>query len=243
MAVDLKPHVDAVPRGAGDGARDHTLLLGQRVDERALADIAPPHDRQLHLRQVRPLGLLFRPRLGQVRDDRLDELVAVAVLPHADDHGRTEAERIELVSMHVEFRVVRLVGHEQHITARLAQPRRHLAIGGQESAAHLDDEDDERRIDQPRLDLPIDLSGESVGIVEPHAAGVDEIEHAAVEIDPLHESVAGHARGRILDRDPLADDPIEEARLTDVRPADDDDFWNHISHEMLLENACCITAW
>src|SRR5207249_4174187 len=44
LAVALEADVDAVAGGAGHLADDHALALGQAVDERALAGVAPADD-------------------------------------------------------------------------------------------------------------------------------------------------------------------------------------------------------
>ena len=51
--------------------------------------------------------------------------------------------------------------------------------------------------------------------------------------------VAGHAGGRIDDGDPLAGQPIEEARLAHVGPADDDNLWNTHEKPLSLNPARC----
>ena len=80
---------------------------------------------------------------------------------------------------------------------------------------------------EARLDLPVDLGREAVGVVEAHAAGVDEVDHATIQLDPLHEPVTGHTLGGVLDGDPPLDEPVEQARLAHVGPADDDDLGGH----------------
>ena len=79
FAVELEPHVDAVARGAGDLADDHPLGLGQRVDERALADVAAADDGHLHLRLGRPASS-SAPRGGSRSTIMFSSSVAVAVL-------------------------------------------------------------------------------------------------------------------------------------------------------------------
>ena len=50
LAIALEMDIDAVARGAGDLADDHPLALGEAVDERALAGIAPADDGEFQRR-------------------------------------------------------------------------------------------------------------------------------------------------------------------------------------------------
>ena len=227
MAVDLEADVDAVARGAGDGARDHPLLVGQGVGEGAFPHVAAADDRQFHLRKRRPLGLLG-PSFGEMRDDLVDEFGAVAVLPNADDQRLAEAEFVEIMGEEVVLRVVGLVGNQQDRRPGQSHPAGHFAVGWQEAAADLDDEHDQGGGGEPRGDLGIDLGGEAVGIVEPHPAGIDEIEDPVLEAHPLDETIAGDAGRRILDGDPLLDQPVEQARFPHVRTADHDHLGDDI---------------
>ena len=235
MAVDLEADVDAVARGAGDGARDHPLLVSQGVGEGALPHVAATDDRQLHLRKRRPLGLLG-PSLGEMRDDLVDEFGPVAVLPNAHDQRLAEAELVEIMGEEVVLRVVGLVGNQQDRRPGQSHPAGHFAVGRQEAAADLDDEHDQGGGGEPRGDLGVDLGGEAVGIVESHPAGVDEIEDPVLEAHPLDETIAGDAGRRILDGDPLLDEPVEEGRFADIGSANNRDLGDE------LESQRCISG-
>ena len=230
VAVDVEPHVDRVAGRARHGAGNHPLLVGQTVDERALAHVPPAHDRELHLRQCGRGLLAAVVGLRQPGQDRLDERFAVAVLPRAHDQRLAEAERRELMGVVVELGVVGLVGNEQDRHADFTDADGHLVVGRHEALANIDDEENDRRLGEARLDLCVDPGSEAVGVVEAHAAGVDQIDRAALQREPLHEPVACHACRRILDGDPLLDEPVEEGRFADIGSANDrdlgDELWN-----------------
>ena len=224
MAVHLESHVDRVAGRSRHRAGDHPLLLSQAVHERALSHVPPPDHRQLHLREFCRGLLDAGGRLGQTGENRLDKCLTVAVLPGAHDQRLAETERGKLVGMVVEFGIVGLVGNEQHGHADAANAGGNLVVVRHQTTADIDDEQDDRGLAQACLDLGIDAGGEAVGIIEAHAAGVDEIDRPALQREPLHESIPRHARCRVLDRDPLLDEPVEEGRLADIRPANDRDL-------------------
>ena len=97
-------------------------------------------------------------------------------------------------------------------------------VGRHQTTPDIDDEQDDRSLAQARLDLGVDPRGEAVGVVEAHAAGVNQIDCAAFQREPLHEPVSRHACRRVLDGDPLLDEPVEEGRFADIGPANDRDL-------------------
>ena len=91
--VDLQRKIDRVARGAGDLGDDHALVAQQAVDERGLADVRAPDDRQadgvvLLLGQVALVGQRVGHAVEQVAD----------VQPLGGRHRErvTQAERVEV---------------------------------------------------------------------------------------------------------------------------------------------------
>ena len=236
VAVHVEPHIDRVAGRARHGAGNHPLLVGQTVDERALAHVPPAHDRELHLRQFGRGFLAAVFGLRQPCQDRLDERLAVAVLPRTHDQRLAEAERGELMGVVVELGVVGFVGNEQDRHADFSHADSNLTVGRHDPLPDIDDKQHDRRLDEARLDLGVDPGGEAVGVVEAHAAGVDQIDRAALQREPLHEPVACHACRRILDGDPLLDEPVEEGRFADIGSANNCDLGDE------LENQRCISG-
>ena len=87
----------------------------------------------------------------------------------------------------------------------------------------IHDEQQHVAIGNRLLDLSTNRSIEGIGRSRHQSAGIDEPEAAAVPLCGREVSIARHARLRIHDRLAPADDPVEQRRLPDVRPADDRD--------------------
>ena len=118
LAVHLDPDIDAVARGSGDGAGDHPLGLGQRVDEGTLADVAPPDDRQFHDRLF-PAGVVERLG-GEGLLDFVHQADAAALLLGADGDHRP-AEPLEFQRVLLLNGVVRLIGGQKNGDRKPAQ--------------------------------------------------------------------------------------------------------------------------
>jgi hypothetical protein len=218
LAVQLEADVDAVAGGTGHLADDHPLRLGQRIDQRALADVPAADNRHLHHR------LFGRRRLDldgrQPLEDRLNQLALAPVLQHAPmDH--LPAQLVELVRLAVQLGVVGLVGQAQHRHADVAKPLGHLLVQGGDTLPGVHHEEDEGRRLDGHLDLLLDGFGQVVDVLDAHAAGVDQLHEALAELDELGQAVARHARRRIDDGDPASRKPVQHARLAHVGPADD----------------------
>ena len=114
---------------------------------------------------------------GQSLDDRLQAArrgCDSAVVLMADQLAA--AELVELVGLGVELAVVGLVGHADDRHVDVAQPSATSWSSGIRPVAGIDDEqDDVGRVDG-RVDLLFDLLGEIVGVLDAHAAGVDQLE-------------------------------------------------------------------
>ena len=75
--VLAKRHEDAVARGAGVFARDHTLIAQQAIHQRRLADVGAPDDGDAD--GVGKFGLRIRARI-KPREHLLDQLIAPLVV-------------------------------------------------------------------------------------------------------------------------------------------------------------------
>ena len=96
-------------------------------------------------------------------------------------------------------------------------------VGSRDGGAAVDDEEDERRAIDGNLGLFEDLCGNLGFLARNDAAGVDNFEGTSVPVGRAVDAIASDARLVGDDRSALADEPIEQCRLADVRTADDGD--------------------
>ncbi len=165
-------------------------------------------------------------RLGQAFDDHVEQLLVIPILPRAGADQLALAELVKFVGLGVELRVVGLVGHAKNRHVDVPQPAGHFFVERHQTVARIDYEQNHRGRFDRRVDLIFDVLGEVVGIVDAHAARIDQFEVPLPVAEQIGHAVAGDARGGIDDRQSLADEPIEQARFAHVGAADDDDLWN-----------------
>ena len=137
VPIELEHHIDAIARGTGYFAYDHSLGASQGIHESALADVSTTDDGNLHRGWFDISGTGLHDR--QPFDDQIQQLLLVAVLHDADAHQPPPAELMELVRVGILGGVVRLVGYQQDRFVHLAKPIRDLGIQGNQAAAGIDD--------------------------------------------------------------------------------------------------------
>src|SRR5690606_21905456 len=136
--------------------------------------------------------------------------------------GLAEAERVELevLSARQVSGIVDLGGHQQHGFAGASQPVGDLLVGAGLALAAVDAGEDQLDIDQSGLDPLPDVARPVVA--GPEANGIEDAERTAlVGGGQTLLDVAGHPREVRDYRLARPDQAIEEARLADVRSADD----------------------
>ena len=104
--VDFETQIDAVTSRPGNLADDDSFFLSQSVDERALADVSAADNRQLHFRFFIELGSFRAFVLGggwKVLQDRIHQIMPIAVAFDARRHDVAVDQRIELSNVIVEF--------------------------------------------------------------------------------------------------------------------------------------------
>ena len=109
MLVEGEDRVDRVARRPGDARDDRTLLAEKCVEERALADVGPPDDRE------RELGLLIDclALRRQTLDDRVQQVAGSFTVEGRDEDRFAEAQPRELaVDLRFDALGLGLVGDE-----------------------------------------------------------------------------------------------------------------------------------
>src|SRR3954470_16264316 len=219
--VDLERQVDRIARRSRHLGDDHALGAEHAVDERRLADVRPPDDREAD----RVVLLLLVLLLGQQLDDAVEQVAGAEALRGRDGDRLAEAERVELRRERDVADRVDLVGGD-HDGAALpaAQEVGELLVAGAQPGARVDDEDHGDRVGERRLRLLADRAGDRVWVEKVHAARVDQREAPAVPLARDLVAVARDPRALVHDRLARAGQAVDERGLPDVRVADDRDL-------------------
>ena len=199
---------------------EHALGADHRVDERRLADVGAPDDRDVHRR----LGPRRRRRDGRAaRAQDLEELGHPPPVLGGHGHRIAEAQAIEIREPARLGLGVRFVRRQDDGAAASPEDSRDLEVERRRTLACVDDEQDQVRLLDRREHLAAHALDQGLlgrGI-EP--ARVDHRRLPPLEAHAAVEPVARHARGVTDERLPPADETIEERGLADVRATDDRD--------------------
>ena len=98
-----------------------------------------------------------------------------------------------------------------------------LEIGGRGPGHRVDEEQDDVRFGDREMRLLLDARLDRIVGVELESAGVDDDEPPAVPFGVAVQAVAGGPGAVLDDRRALAEEPVEERALADIRSADDRD--------------------
>src|SRR5829696_8496606 len=226
-AAPLPVDRDRIAGDAGLGAGEQTIGADQLVDERRLAGVRAPDDRDLErlaLAALVVLRLVVFPEIGQERVEELAE--ALAVLGR-ERHRLSEPQGERVVGAGRPGAALGFVGDEHHRLAGAAHELDEGLIRRQHPGARVHQEEDDVRLGDRRLCLVAHAGEERalLGLLE--AGGVDDAEAQGAEPRVALAAVAGDARAVVDERELLADEAVEQGRLADVRPADDGNGRRH----------------
>ena len=116
-----------------------------------------------------------------------------------------------------------LVGDDDHRRALGAQPAADLLVERSQALARVDHEQRRVGIAHRGLGLVAHPARKRMRVLILEAGGVDDPEFEAEQLGLALAAVAGHARPVVDQRQPLADEPVEQGRFADVGSADDGD--------------------
>ena len=139
-----------------------------------------------------------------------------------------KAETKHLVDARLPRGAFRLVGDDDDRLAGAAHRLSKMLVGGSEPGARVDHEQDRVAIDEGCFRLRAHAPGERFRIAFLEAGGVDDGEGKVREPAFALAAVAGDARLIVDERQPAPNQPIEQRRLADVRPADDRNLGAHV---------------
>ena len=162
--------------------------------------------------------------LGRERpDDRVEQVAGAAAMGRGDRVGLLPAEPVELGAFELELLVVGLVDDDDHRRGRTAQDARRLEVGRGHPGHRVDHEQDRVGLGDGQAGLLLDARLDRIVGIELETAGVDDDEAPAVPLGVAVEAVTRGARAVLDDRRAIAEDPVEERALADVRSPDDGD--------------------
>ena len=218
LALPLDHGVDGVARGAGDVAHDGALLVGQAVCKRRLACVGAADDGK----RKHALVLVDAVVFGQGLDDEVEKVAGAVAVGGRDGHRLAAAQGVEVPQvLVVAGGVVLLVHTQEDGLVDLAHDAGDLLVLVGDANGTVDQEDDDVGLLAGDEGLLADARRKDVlGFDGLDAAGVDELEGAAVPVGVVVRAVAGDA-ARLVD-DGLAGlaKTVDERRLADVRTAD-----------------------
>ena len=220
--VPLEQGIHRIPRRPRDGADDGSFFLQQTIDERRLADVGPPDDRDLRLGIARRRRRVA-PALGHPRQHHVQQVADPFAMLGRDLDDRLEPERIELHRPAPGLAVVGLVDRHQDRRVHRAQGAGNLLVARDEPLPPVHHEDDEVR-GRDRLPSVLDDEvEEGVRRGPEHPPGVHHGELHALPLGRLGDRVAGGARKGRHDGAAAAGNPVEEGRFPHVGTSDQDD--------------------
>gem|GEM_PF-4239642 len=222
---------NGVTRNAGFRAGEQAVLAEDAVDESRLARVRTADDRQLERPAQQCFLILFFRELRlfglerfQVRQQRFEQVGNAHPVLGGERDRIAEAERIGLQHAAFAGAAFGLVGQHDHRHRRGAQPLADLLVQRRQPGARIDHEKCHIGGFQRRFGLLAHAAGKRFGLVVLPTRRIDDLEFQAEQFGIAEAAVARNARLVVDERELLADEPVEQRGLSDVRSADDDDL-------------------
>ncbi|MHC2559097.1 hypothetical protein ACVIVD_001091 [Bradyrhizobium liaoningense] len=176
----------------------------------------------------------LRHQLGQ----RVIELAHALAMLGRNLDGIAEAERKGLHRAGIAMLALALVGDQQHRLVGLAGEIGEGAIGGRETNAGIDDEEQRVGLRDRGFGLLLHARGQRALGAFVETGGIDDGELEVAEPGLAFAAVAGDARQVIDKRELLSNQAVEQRRFADIGPADDGDCEGHRSFVRCRGCAC-----
>ena len=230
LPVPFEIDGDGVAGRAGLRRSQQPFLADQPVDKRRFAGIGASDDGDAD--RLRFLCRRFalhgrRGALGQRRAQGVVEIAHAFVVLGRDRHRVAKAEFIGFEPAFFGQAALALVGNENRRLAGLAGQRGEGAVDRRRAGARVDHEEDRVGLRNRGLGLRPHAAGQTIGRRLFEAGGIDHGEFKIAEPRLALAAVARHARAVVDQRQAAADQPVEQGRFADIRPADDGDGEAH----------------
>ena len=220
---------DRIAGDAGFGAGEQPVLAEHAIDQGRFAGIGTADDGELERAGRRILIVVQFDRLQviEVGLQCLEQVAHALAVFGRQRHRLAEAERERLDQPGFARAALCLVGDEHHRRWAGAQPAGDFLVERSHPGAGVDDEQRDIGPGERGLGLRAHPPGQAGRVLVLPAGGVDHGELQADQFRFAEAPVAGYA-GLVIDqRQLLADEPVEQRRLADIGPADDDDLGKH----------------
>ena len=224
--VALKGHADTVPGRAGLIVDHQPVLAEQAVDERRLAHVRTPHDRDLQ--RLRRIGGICRRLVvgvesGQRRLHHRGHAVAVG---GGNGGGRAESQRVKLRVHEFGIESFALVRRQNGALCVASRKIGDVLVGRGEATAPVHEYDRDVGLGE-RSHRLFRHALVDFRFTAREPAGVDD--DVGTGPDPTESVLAIPGQSRVIRDQRIAGSgqPIEQRRLADVRPADDSDYRQH----------------
>ena len=212
--TDLDDLVYGIDGGSGDIGDHRPLLLGQLVQQRGLAHVRFPDDRN----PARPADLveILPGSLRQDREHRVQEITGAPAV-HGGDGVRLPQPQIPHGGGHgLVALVIHLVRGQHHGFPGTPEHLDHGLVLVEGAHGGVDDE--QHRISHRDCELRLlrYLLRHAPGVRDP-AAGVHQHELATIPVRVVRDTVTGDARNILHHGLPAAQDAVDQRGLADVR--------------------------
>jgi hypothetical protein len=234
-AVEGERQVDRVARRARLGRDDDPLRAGEAVEQRGLADVGPPDEREAH----RVVAGVLVGRLRREGGHPIQEVAGAEPLGGGDGDRLAQSQGIEVGDQRHVLDRVDLVGGHEHRQRRAAQELGHLLVAGAQPGLGVDHEHRRVGVGQGSPGLILDLASQGVAVVQVHAAGVDQGQRAAVPLRAQLLAITCDPRLLVHDRLARLGQAIDQRGLADIGIPDD----RNLHGASRLADAARVTRW
>ena len=126
---------------------------------------------------------------------------AVSAMQGGNTNRFAEPEPDEFMGLMFQCGPIRFVGHQDDAAFLLSQELSHLLIQRHNAFPDIDDEQDQIGFRNSQVDLPFDVLGQIIMILDPVSPGIYQFKIMVVVVADRANPVSGDSRGRFDDTD------------------------------------------
>src|SRR5262249_43858627 len=168
-----------------------------------------------------PLVFAFGNRLGTNGAQRLVELRQTLAMFGTDRNRIAETEPIGIKCASLAGAAFAFIGDENDALASLANHVRERTICSGGAGSRVNQKQNGIGLGDRRRCVRLHRSGEALAPGVFQAGGTDHLEGEIAELCVAFTPIPRHSRPIVDEREPAANEPVEQRRFANVRPADD----------------------